>query len=103
YDAFGQRQISTLYTQFNQYHVILEASPEFQENPQKLQDIYLQNSSAQSSTSSSAASTPRRSFSNSASTPVRTLAVSSTSGISGAQRSGVSGFAGTSSNTAGAL
>ena len=36
YDAFGQRQISTLYTQFNQYHVILEASPEFQRNPQKL-------------------------------------------------------------------
>jgi multidrug efflux pump len=34
YDAFGQRQISTLNTQFNQYHVILEASPEFQRSPQ---------------------------------------------------------------------
>jgi multidrug efflux pump len=94
YDAFGQRQISTLYTQFNQYHVILEASPEFQRDPQKLQDIYLQNSSSQSSTSFGSAT--GRSFSNSASTPVRTLAVSSTSGISGAQRSGLSGFAGTS-------
>jgi multidrug efflux pump len=94
YDAFGQRQISTLYTQFNQYHVILEASPEFQRDPQKLQDIYLQNSSSQSSTSFGSAS--GRSFSNSVSTPVRTLAVSSTSGISGAQRSGLSGFAGTS-------
>ena len=30
YDAFGQRQISTLFTQLNQYHVILEALPEFQ-------------------------------------------------------------------------
>jgi multidrug efflux pump len=96
YDAFGQRQISTLYTQFNQYHVILEASPEFQRDPQKLQNIYLQNSSSQSSTSSSSTSTSGRSFSNSVSTPVRTLAVSSTSGISGAQRSGLSGFAGTS-------
>src|SRR6202008_3131522 len=46
YDAFGQRQISTLYTQFNQYHVILEASPEFQRNPQKLEGIYLQNPSS---------------------------------------------------------
>jgi multidrug efflux pump len=106
YDAFGQRQISTLYTQFNQYHVILEASPEFQSNPQKLQDIYLQNSSSQNSTSSSATSTSGRSSFNSASTSVRTLAVSSTSGISGAQRSSLSGSAGASVlsfNTSGAL
>jgi multidrug efflux pump len=41
YDAFGQRQISTLFTQLNQYHVILEAMPEFQKNPAKLQDIYV--------------------------------------------------------------
>ena len=33
YDAFGQRQISTLFTQLNQYHVILETLPEFQRNP----------------------------------------------------------------------
>jgi len=104
YDAFGQRQISTLYTQFNQYHVILEASPEFQKNPQKLQDIYLQNPSSQSSPGSTP--TSGRSFSNSASTAVTTLAVSSASGISGARRSGLSGFAGTSvllPNTSGAL
>ena len=31
YDAFGQRQISTLFTQLNQYHVILEALPDFQQ------------------------------------------------------------------------
>jgi multidrug efflux pump len=94
YDAFGQRQISTLYTQFNQYHVILEAFPEFQRNSQRLQDIYLQNSTSQSSTNPN--STSGRSFANNATTSVRTLAVSSTSGISGAQRSGLSGFAGTS-------
>ena len=41
YDAFGQRQISTLFTQSNQYHVILEAMPNFQNNPAKLQDIYV--------------------------------------------------------------
>jgi multidrug efflux pump len=41
YDAFGQRQISTLFTQLNQYHVVLETMPEFQLNPAKLHDIYL--------------------------------------------------------------
>jgi multidrug efflux pump len=41
YDAFGQRQVSTLFTQANQYHVILEAMPNFQNNPAKLQDIYV--------------------------------------------------------------
>jgi len=42
YDAFGQRQINTMYTQVNQYHVILEADPKFQLNPDKLHDIYVQ-------------------------------------------------------------
>jgi multidrug efflux pump len=45
YDAFGQRQISTLFTQSNQYHVILETMPDFQKNPTKLQDIYVRSSS----------------------------------------------------------
>jgi multidrug efflux pump len=45
YDAFGQRQISTLFTQLNQYHVILETLPDFQLNPSKLNDIYVLSSS----------------------------------------------------------
>src|SRR5207237_142935 len=45
YDAFGQRQIATLFTQLNQYHVILETMPEFQKNPAKLQDIYVRSAS----------------------------------------------------------
>jgi len=44
YDAFGQRQINTLYTQVNQYHVILEADPSFQRNPGNLHDLYIQSS-----------------------------------------------------------
>jgi multidrug efflux pump len=44
YDAFGQRQINTLYTQVNQYHVILEADPKFQRNPGNLHDLYIQSS-----------------------------------------------------------
>jgi multidrug efflux pump len=55
YDAFGQRQINTLYTQLNQYHVILEAEPKFQLDPRTLQDIYIQ-SALNSSSSSTAVS-----------------------------------------------
>jgi len=46
YDAFGQRQVNTLYTQLNQYHVILETRPDFQNNPTKLQDIYVRSALA---------------------------------------------------------
>ena len=56
YDAFGQRQINTLYTQLNQYHVILETDPRFQLTPERLHDIYIQ-SSQTSSTSGQTAST----------------------------------------------
>jgi len=41
YDAFGQRQVSTIFTQLNQYHVVLEVHPDFQEHPEKLQQIYV--------------------------------------------------------------
>jgi multidrug efflux pump len=41
YDAFGQRQVSTLFTQLNQYHLVLEATPSFQKSPAKLNDIYM--------------------------------------------------------------
>jgi multidrug efflux pump len=42
YDAFGQRQVSTIFTQLNQYHVILEALPEFQRGPRDLNHLYVQ-------------------------------------------------------------
>jgi multidrug efflux pump len=63
YDAFGQRQINTMYTQLNQYHVILESEPEFQKDPNKLNHLYIQ-SNAAAGTSGAGAST---SFSASAS------------------------------------
>ena len=44
YDAFGQRQVSTMFTQQNQYHVILEVSPKFQRNPSALDNIYVKSS-----------------------------------------------------------
>jgi multidrug efflux pump len=41
YDAFGQRQIATVYTQLNQYHVILEVDPHFKSDPEALNAIYV--------------------------------------------------------------
>jgi len=44
YDAFGQRQVSTIYTQLNQYHVVMEADPQFQQTPDSLKNIYVHSS-----------------------------------------------------------
>jgi multidrug efflux pump len=41
YDAFGQRQISTMFTQLNQYRVVLEAKPDFHQGPQDLTSVFL--------------------------------------------------------------
>jgi multidrug efflux pump len=48
YDAFGQAQVSTMYSSLNQYHVVMEAAPQFLQGPQGLDGIYLHatNSSA---------------------------------------------------------
>jgi hydrophobe/amphiphile efflux-1 (HAE1) family protein len=44
YDAFGQRQVSTVFTQLNEYHVVMEVDPKFQENPDSLRNIYVRSS-----------------------------------------------------------
>jgi len=41
YEAFGQAQVSTMYTALNQYHVVMEVAPQFWQNPSSLSDIYL--------------------------------------------------------------
>jgi multidrug efflux pump len=41
YDAFGQRQVSTVYVARNQYHVIMEVAPEYWQDPQTLRDVYV--------------------------------------------------------------
>jgi len=47
YDAYGQRLVSTIFTQLNQYHVVLEVDPQFQQNPQDLRNIYVHSSTGQ--------------------------------------------------------
>ncbi len=45
YDAFGQRLVSTMFTQSNQYHVVLEVSRDFRNNPQDLSSIFIHSAS----------------------------------------------------------
>ena len=49
YDAYGQRQVSTMFTQLNQYHVVLEVKSGFQSHPTDLRDLYIRSGTATSS------------------------------------------------------
>jgi multidrug efflux pump len=53
YDAFGQRQVSTIYNALNQYHVIMEVAPRYWQSPQSLQDIYVSTSGGAASATQS--------------------------------------------------
>ena len=44
YDAFGQRQVSTIYQALNQYHVVMEVAPQYQQDPETLNDVYVRSS-----------------------------------------------------------
>jgi multidrug efflux pump len=96
YDAFGQRQVNTMYTQVNQYHVILEADPQFQRDPHKLNDIYVQATTtgtvpataSNTAGSSSGAGAGGGSASTSLLTPTSSSGVSSASSSTSALSSG---------------
>ncbi|MGA9808684.1 MAG: efflux RND transporter permease subunit [Candidatus Sulfotelmatobacter sp.] len=66
YDAFGQRQISTMYTQVNQYHVVLESEPQFQKDPNNLNRLYIQSNASSGATGTGASSSFASSGSSSA-------------------------------------
>ena len=78
YDAYGQRQISTMYTQLNQYHVILETAPSSQQGPGKLQDLYIQTNTSAGGSGPGASSSFASSGSSSAGSNATTTAVAYT-------------------------
>src|SRR6185437_14596996 len=49
YDAFGQRQVSTIYSAQNQYHVVMEVAPRYWQSPETLRDIYVSTSGGNAS------------------------------------------------------
>ncbi len=55
YDSYGQREINTLYTQLNQYHVVLETAPQWQQNPDNLGDLYIQTNASSGASGAGAA------------------------------------------------
>src|SRR6202453_3788363 len=79
YDAFGQRQVSTMFTQVNQYHVILEVDPKFQQDPSNLNDVYITPSGTSSTTVSTSAANSGPSFTSAGSGSSTTAATTSTS------------------------
>jgi multidrug efflux pump len=56
YDAYGQRQVSTMFTQLNQYHVVLEVNTAFQQNPLNLRNLYIRTGATGSSAASASSS-----------------------------------------------
>jgi len=78
YDAFGQRQINTMYTQLNQYHVVLESDPSFQQSPKRLQDLYIQAGTSSGSSGPGASSSFASSGSSSAGSNATTTSIAYT-------------------------
>jgi multidrug efflux pump len=86
YDAFGQRQVSTIYNALNQYHVVMEVAPKFWQNPETLSQIYISTSgniSGSASTNALASTTGTSSAASDAVANQRTNSIAS-SGKSGA-------------------
>jgi multidrug efflux pump len=74
YDAYGQREVSTMFTQLNQYHVVLEVKPGFGKNPSALNDLFIQAGASVSGATSNSASIPSSSaFSNYGQIPLKTF------------------------------
>ena len=79
YDAFGQRQVSTIFTQLNQYHVILEVNPIYQKDPQDLSHVYITPGSSTTAAATATSSTGGPSFV-AGSTVASTTSVTTTTG-----------------------
>jgi multidrug efflux pump len=88
YDAYGQRQINTLYTQLNQYHVVMEAQPEWQRDPGKLSALYLQGNASSGATGAAASTSFSASGSSAAGSNATTTSVLYTPSAATLQPSG---------------
>ena len=75
YDAFGQRQINTMYTQLNQYHVILESEPQFQQDPKMLNHLYIQSNASSGTSGAPASSTSSQGSTSAGSNALTTTAL----------------------------
>ncbi len=74
YDAFGQRQVSTIYVARNQYHVIMEVAPVYWQNPQTLKEVYVSTSGGSASGSQTTNAVAGTVFSPSQTNPISSVA-----------------------------
>jgi multidrug efflux pump len=75
YDAYGQRQVSTMFTQLNQYHVVLEVKPGFQKGPSSLGDLFIGTTGATSTSNGSSTTTSGSSSSSASAATASSLAL----------------------------
>jgi multidrug efflux pump len=101
YDAFGQRQINTMYSSTNQYHVILETDPHFQRNPDKLNQMYIQANASSGASGAGASSSYASSGSSSAGSNATTtrLAYTPSTGILASPATALTAGIGTTTTT----
>jgi multidrug efflux pump len=105
YDAYGQRQVSTIFTQLNQYHVVLEVKQDFRQNPMDLHSLFIRTSAASSSGLVSGGTSATQIFGPSSSLTAANASLSTNSSSSAASSSpgpagSAYGGAATSSTTA---
>ena len=102
YDAYGQRQISTMYTQLNQYHVILETTPDFRKDPNNLSSLYIQSNASSGATGAGASTSYASSSSASAGSNSATAsaAYTPTSGVLTVPTNALTGSGTSTSNVA---
>jgi len=87
YDAYGQREVSTMFTQLNQYHVVLELKPGFEKNPSDLSDLFIRTAAGSGSSSASGSGGSPGTLS---STPSATLPTPTTAASSGSSSAATS-------------
>jgi len=100
YDAFGQRQVSTIYQDMNQYHVVMEVSPQFWQSPDTLKDIYVSTSGGALGGTESTGAAPGA-FSSTASSSKSATATAPTGSSSSAASSSACGSTSTSTAATG--
>ena len=90
YDAYGQRQVSTMFTQLNQYHVVLEVKPAFQQNPVDLRNLYIRTGTGSAGTAlgvvsggSSSGTSARAPTSTTSTAPAASASTASTTAFGG--------------------
>jgi multidrug efflux pump len=92
YDAFGQRQVSTMFTQLNQYHVVLEVDPQFKLTPDDLKQIYVKSSNMATTGSSGVVTSATSTSGSAASSPSTSATNASTANIAGGTQVPLSAF-----------